>query len=682
MAGSEAKAARRRWREAKWGIGPIGAVRASAAWLSALLLRVAYGGSGPVRLAVGLGVAAVWLAFSIPAALRIAFETGAAAPLADIVPAETAKRAADFLCLVRSGERCKVEGGDLGLVVGQTAVTLFALLAIVFGFWTQLLAGLAGALRGFGAGHVLVVGAGALAETLARDAAKGGGLAVLVRPDATAAEIATLGAAGVELIAGPPGDPDLLARAGVRAAGKVVLMDEADTVNLGAAAAVARAGRVRRPGDVLVRIESEDLRRDIARTGAADMFSIADLAARRLFLDELFTVRAVAQTQQRAHLLLFGRGDVAAAVAARAFRLLWAPGLDAPRVTVLTTTPADDEAAFKAAYAAAFEAAAWTPDIVFHPYAWTTRADPAAALAAVAQARGPVTAALVSWPDDDDTLHCTALLARAPEVQAGAVALLARESANVRIAETLRGLGHPDVRGFADPATLAARRTIVDRAIDRAAERVHEHYLCTCVLGQNADVYQETLRRGWTLGQRVKLMAKPLAAEGDLDAAFATRFGPVARMRLRAALTDRLLDQGRFTPKADRPAQCPWSELADHYVSANRTAADHAPIKLAALGWRPAPAGARGAYPEIQPPAIDDGLCELEHKRWLADYAMTGWRLGPRDDDALRHPDLQAYAGFAAEDIASAKDKDRDNWLAAADVASDGGRIGFARTGG
>ena len=96
MAGSEAKAARRRWRGTQRRIGPIGAVRAVAAWVSALLLRVAYGGSGPVRLAVGLGVAAVWLAFSIPAALRIAFETGAAAPLADMAPADTAKRAADF----------------------------------------------------------------------------------------------------------------------------------------------------------------------------------------------------------------------------------------------------------------------------------------------------------------------------------------------------------------------------------------------------------------------------------------------------------------------------------------------------------------------------------------------------------------------------------------------------------
>ncbi|MBU6373239.1 MAG: NAD-binding protein [Alphaproteobacteria bacterium] len=670
---------RRRWRVARRRLGPIGIVRAAAARLSALFLRIAHGGSGPVRLGVGFGVAAIWLAFSIPAALRIAFETGQASPLAGFVSAEAAKRAADFLCLVRSGERCKVEADDLGLIIGQTAVSLFALLAILFGFWTQVFAGLAAALRGVGAGHVLVVGAGALAETLARDVAKGGAAAVLVRPDADAADVATLGAAGVELVAGPPSDAEVLTRAGVRAAGKIVLMDDADTVNLGAAA-VARAARPRRPGEVLVRVEKEDLRRDLALYGAADMFSVAELAARRLFLDASFCEWAVAAAQPRAHLVLFGRGAVAAAVAARAFRLLWAPGLEAPRVTVMTTSPDEDEAAFRAAYAAAFEAQAWRPDIVFAPFAWTSRADPAAALKTVRRARGAVTAALVSWPDDDDTLHCAALLARAPEIDSGALRLFVRESAAVRIADTLTRLGHRGVVGFADPVALAARRTIVDRAIDRAAERVHEHYLCTCVLDQNEAEYHATLRRGWTLRQRLALTLRPLEAEAPPEQAFSARFGDAARTRLRAALTARLLARGKFTPNEKRPAQRPWSELADHYVSANRTAADHAPIKLAALGWRPAEGGARGETPKIDLAAIDDALCELEHKRWLADYAMTGWRLGARNDDTMRHPDLQPYEAFDADKIALAKVKDRDNWLAAADVASDGGRVRFVRT--
>jgi hypothetical protein len=33
-------------------------------------------------------------------------------------------------------------------------------------------------------------------------------------------------------------------------------------------------------------------------------------------------------------------------------------------------------------------------------------------------------------------------------------------------------------------------------------------------------------------------------------------------------------------------------------------------------------------------------MSEMEHGRWNAERLLAGWKLGPRDDDAKRHPDL------------------------------------------
>lgn len=86
---------------------------------------------------------------------------------------------------------------------------------------------------------------------------------------------------------------------------------------------------------------------------------------------------------------------------------------------------------------------------------------------------------------------------------------------------------------------------------------------------------------------------------------------------------------------ADRP----WSDLPENMREANRAAAAHAAIKLHMLGLAP-----------DAPPPIDlteaqvEMLARVEHRRWMANRILGGWRHGPRrDNEARLHPDIVPY---------------------------------------
>ena len=83
---------------------------------------------------------------------------------------------------------------------------------------------------------------------------------------------------------------------------------------------------------------------------------------------------------------------------------------------------------------------------------------------------------------------------------------------------------------------------------------------------------------------------------------------------------------------------------------ANRAQADHFAIKAATLR--------RG-----MDAALLEALTEAEHRRWMAEKIVGGWRHGAVRDDARKlHPSLQPYAGLSEAE----KQKDRDAVLAVA----------------
>jgi hypothetical protein len=96
-----------------------------------------------------------------------------------------------------------------------------------------------------------------------------------------------------------------------------------------------------------------------------------------------------------------------------------------------------------------------------------------------------------------------------------------------------------------------------------------------------------------------------------------------------------------------------WEALPENMRHANRAAADHMMVKLAAIGCGVAP-GEVGTFAFTD--AEIDGLARVEHRRWSAERLLRGWRLGARDNDRRFHPDLIPF-----EDLPEGgRGKDRD----------------------
>ena len=110
----------------------------------------------------------------------------------------------------------------------------------------------------------------------------------------------------------------------------------------------------------------------------------------------------------------------------------------------------------------------------------------------------------------------------------------------------------------------------------------------------------------------------------------------------------------RRTAKPGLPANRPWDELDEEYRESNRRLLVHLPAKLLTAGvdlaaWLriplPRPNNMGGIpLPPLDPDLLEQ-LAELEHRRWMVDRRLSGWRHGPaRDNQARLHPDLIPYA--------------------------------------
>jgi hypothetical protein len=105
----------------------------------------------------------------------------------------------------------------------------------------------------------------------------------------------------------------------------------------------------------------------------------------------------------------------------------------------------------------------------------------------------------------------------------------------------------------------------------------------------------------------------------------------------------------------------PWDELPENIRHANRAAADHMAVKLAAIDCRViAGSGPPCAFTDSE---IDD-LARMEHRRWSGERLLRGWRPGERDDDRRLHPDLKPFEDLDED----GREKDRDAVRAIPDV--------------
>jgi hypothetical protein len=105
-----------------------------------------------------------------------------------------------------------------------------------------------------------------------------------------------------------------------------------------------------------------------------------------------------------------------------------------------------------------------------------------------------------------------------------------------------------------------------------------------------------------------------------------------------------------------------WDKLPETVRQANRSAVEHAPILFASVGFRLV-AGSPTQTATLTNAELET-LAAVEHRRWLADHIVRGWRFGEKHDDTLMlHPDIRHYASEEP-----AKEKDRNNVRVLLDV--------------
>ena len=101
------------------------------------------------------------------------------------------------------------------------------------------------------------------------------------------------------------------------------------------------------------------------------------------------------------------------------------------------------------------------------------------------------------------------------------------------------------------------------------------------------------------------------------------------------------------------PANQPWNMLDYHLQRSNFRAADHVLPKLYSAGFR-----WQGTRPALGVDTTlakaDTMLAELEHRSWICEKVIAGYRHGERDDKRLLHPSIKPWSGIDA--IERAKD--------------------------
>ncbi|MGL6042440.1 MAG: RyR domain-containing protein [Sandaracinobacteroides sp.] len=173
-------------------------------------------------------------------------------------------------------------------------------------------------------------------------------------------------------------------------------------------------------------------------------------------------------------------------------------------------------------------------------------------------------------------------------------------------------------------------------------------------------------REGWTVGPTFTR----LADGGELPRLPVT--GESAELLMFGANADFAESIGLFDPNSDllarmfheayrrsarpgTPANCAWDDLAEEFRESNRRLLVHLPAKLLTAGvdlgaWLRYPlpiTNLAGGIPLPNldaDPALMERLAELEHRRWMVDRRLSGWRHGPvRDNGARMHPDLVPF---------------------------------------
>jgi hypothetical protein len=491
----------------------------------------------------------------------------------------------------------------LGALLAATALYLALLAGALALLGKRIIAFRASRLRD----HVIVIGAGAAAESLARQLVKDVRV-VLVAPGEPR------NFAGALAIPRPAGMADHVIATNLKAARAIVVMgaDEKDSAALALGLAGMRQGDM--PAiwaEVSDRVIADRLANAVSGAGRIAVFSEAPLMARELFARHPARAAAERMAAPRVHVLIAGVGRVGQAIAEEAIYSGIAAGLGRPMVSVLDRDAKTVEARYRASRPGLDMAA----DFAF------VESD----LVELAVAPGLGQAALATLAARDDIARVTQI-----------ALCLGSDADNVRLALVLPELRRREGRYFA-PAFMRVRDPEALRLVTSRDEQG--------IADPNSGV----------------------AAIPDATGLVATDVLDRARRDMAArALHEAYLKQQGISAGA----QTDWNDLPETYRRANRRGADHLAAKLWSLGLTSegdphAPiAVERSAHAKLIAPLIADValpaaemLADLERRRWVAERAMDGWVAGtPRDDDRKIHPLLVG----GADAVLSEADRDKD----------------------
>jgi hypothetical protein len=97
------------------------------------------------------------------------------------------------------------------------------------------------------------------------------------------------------------------------------------------------------------------------------------------------------------------------------------------------------------------------------------------------------------------------------------------------------------------------------------------------------------------------------------------------------------------------PSMAPWDDLPEALKESNRRQADHARVKLRAVGYELAGPGQGDAAPISFSKQQIDRLARMEHARFEAERRFEGWTEGPRDPLAKTSPYLVEWERLPQE---------------------------------
>jgi len=434
--------------------------------------------------------------------------------------------------------------------------------------------------------HTVVCGLGRKGLLVAEALAHGGERVVVVEKDESNTYVLGVRERGVAVVLGDAAEADVLRRARVPQARRVLAVCGDDGVNASVAVHARElcCDRATRPLDCVVHIVDDNLCRllkeqELRGTGDCtvrfEFFNAYERGARLLLRQHPpFDTAAATSTDAAPHIVIVGCGTMGSSLVAQAAREWWRVARGTGRR--LTVTVVDREARARCeAIEVRWPRLPESCDLVPVELDVTTpQFERGEFLDQSGSGRPPVGCVYVCL--DHDSRGLTAALAVHAGVHGRGLPIVVRISGLSGLARlaTCSVGGFENLTCFSVTAGVCAPERLFAGTHETLARAMHEEY-----------------------------------------AADQTRRGVTAR---------------------ENPAVVPWEQLPDDLRESNLRQADHIVAKLAAVGYDIAPLTDWDAEDFVFAPDEVEAMAEMEHARWMNERLAAGWRYDPGDKDLER----------------------------------------------